>query len=783
MPLKPIDLGDFGDEEAPPPSVKPGSISQRALNRGEPAYLQGLNAEQRAAVETTEGPLLVLAGAGTGKTRVLTTRLAHILATGKAWPGQILAVTFTNKAAREMKERIGLLIGSVVEGMTWLGTFQSIGVKILRAHAGLAGLKSGFTILDADDQIRLLKQLLSSHDIDEKRWPARQLAAMIDNWKNRGILPAHVPKGEAHSFANGRAAELYAEYQQRLKIVNAADFGDLLLEVLRIFQGNPDVLKEYQRKFKYMMVDEYQDTNVAQYLWLRLLAQGDNNICCVGDDDQSIYGWRGAEVDNILRFEKDFPGAKVIRLERNYRSTRHILGAASGLIARNESRLGKSLMTDRDGGDPVKVRSHWDGDEEARAIGDDIESLQLKGERLSDMAILVRASFQMRAFEDRFITLGLPYRVVGGPRFYERQEIRDALAYLKVVASPDNDLAFERIVNTPKRGVGDTSVKRMHEVARARGISLFRATEALVAEGEFSAKTRAALRTLIESFSRWRQSAQNLTHIELAQIVLDESGYTEMWQNDKSPEAEGRLENLKELVRSMGEFENLEGFLEHIALVMDRDAGEAEDRVNIMTLHAAKGLEFGTVFLPGWEEGLFPHQRSLDEKGRAGLEEERRLAYVGITRAKRRATISFAQNRRVHNMWQSALPSRFIDELPEDFIEVAAMANSYGGYGLGSYGQSRFDNRQPFANTYTTPGWQRARERWSSGGSARAMPQFLEGNVSSAESEDLGYKLGDRVFHHKFGYGRVTLVDGNKLTIDFEKAGEKRVLNSFVERA
>ncbi|MFN0194919.1 MAG: ATP-dependent helicase, partial [Aestuariivirga sp.] len=598
MALKPIDLGDFDDENVPPPPIKPGSVSQRALAQGEPAYFKGLNAEQRAAVEITEGPLLVLAGAGTGKTRVLTTRLAHILATGKAWPGQMLAVTFTNKAAREMKERIGFLIGGVVEGMTWLGTFHSIGVKILRTHAELAGLKSGFTILDTDDQIRLLKQLLSAHDIDEKRWPARQLAAFIDGWKNRGLVPSRIPEGEAHSFANGRGAELYAEYQQRLKIVNAADFGDLLLEVLRIFQEHPDVLKDYQRKFKYMLVDEYQDTNVAQYLWLRLLAQGHNNICCVGDDDQSIYGWRGAEVDNILRFEKDFPGAKVIRLERNYRSTPHILGAASGLIAKNESRLGKTLKTDRDEGEPVAVRSHWDGDEEARAIGEDIENLQRKGEKLLDMAILVRASFQMRAFEDRFITLGVPYRVVGGPRFYERQEIRDALAYLKVVASPDNDLAFERIVNTPKRGVGDTSVKRLHEVARGRGLSLFRATEALVAEGEFSAKTRAALRTLIESFARWRQSAQGLPHTELAEIVLDESGYTEMWQNDKSPEAEGRLENLKELVRSMGEFENLEGFLEHIALVMDRDAGGAEDAVNIMTLHSAKGLEFGTVFLP-----------------------------------------------------------------------------------------------------------------------------------------------------------------------------------------
>ncbi len=702
---KPFDLNDFGDDDEPAPAAKPGGIAARAMAQAEAPYLKGLNPEQRAAVETVDGPLLVLAGAGTGKTRVLTTRLAHILATNRAWPGQLLAVTFTNKAAREMKDRIGALVGGIVEGMTWLGTFHAICVKILRNHVELAGLRSGFTILDTDDQIRLMKQLLEAHNIDEKRWPARQLASLIDGWKNRGLTPDRVPAGEANSYANGLGGKIYAEYQQRLKVVNAVDFGDLLLEVLRIFQEHPDVLKDYQRRFKYMLVDEYQDTNTAQYLWLRLLAQGHRNICCVGDDDQSIYGWRGAEVDNILRFEKDFPGAKVIRLERNYRSTPQILGAASGLIAKNESRLGKTLRTDREDGDTVTVRSHWDGDEEARVIGEDIENLQRKKESLNDMAILVRASHQMRAFEDRFITMGVPYRVIGGPRFYERAEIRDALAYLKVVASPDNDLAFERIINTPKRGIGDTSVKRMHAMARSTGTSLFRAAEALSLTDELPAKTRTALRKLIESFGRWRQMVQGLPHTELAEIVLDESGYTEMWQNDKSPEAQGRLDNLKELVRSMGEFENLAGFLEHIALVMDVEQSAEEEKVNIMTMHSAKGLEFGTVFLPGWEEGLFPSQRSLDEKGRAGLEEERRLAYVGITRAKRRATISFAQNRRVHNLWQSALPSRFIDELPEIHVEVAPMATSYGGYGMGSYGKSRFDEDppKPFGNTYSTP--------------------------------------------------------------------------------
>ena len=781
MATRPIDLGDFDD--VPPPDFRPGGTAARAMAGAEPPYLAGLNPEQRQAVLTLDGPLLVLAGAGTGKTRVLTTRLAHILATGKAWPGQILAVTFTNKAAREMKERISALIGGVVEGMTWLGTFHSIGVKILRRHAELVGLKPGFTILDTDDQVRLLKQIIEAHGIDEKRWPARQLAALIDHWKNRGLLPAKVPAGEAMSYASGKGAELYGEYQERLKILNSCDFGDLLLECLRLFQENPDVLQKFQRRFKYMLVDEYQDTNVAQYLWLKLLAQGHRNICCVGDDDQSIYGWRGAEVDNILRFENDFPGARVIRLERNYRSTPHILAGASGLIAKNEGRLGKTLHTDVAEGMKIVVRGHWDGDEEARAVGDDIESLQRKGERLNDVAILVRASFQMRAFEDRFITLGLPYRVIGGPRFYERQEIRDALAYFKVAVSPDNDLAFERIVNVPKRGIGDSTVKRMHQHARAKGTSLHRAAEALALSDELSARTRNSLLTLLQSFARWRSLVDSLPHTELAEIILDESDYTQMWQNDRSPEAQGRLENLKELVRSMAEFDTMAGFLEHIALVMDTDAVEAEDRVNIMTLHSAKGLEFRTVFLPGWEEGLFPHQRSLDEKGRAGLEEERRLAYVGITRAKQLVKISFAQNRRVHNLWQNALPSRFIDELPEANVEVEPMSTSYGGYGLGSFGGSRFDDVAPFANNYATPGWQRAKQAYEEGRGLRSAPRIIEGELVARDADSASpFASGERIFHQKFGYGRIVRVDGNKLTIDFDKAGEKRVLDSFVER-
>ncbi|MEM7429470.1 MAG: UvrD-helicase domain-containing protein [Pseudomonadota bacterium] len=782
---------DFSDDDlgyAP----RAGGIAARAGMAADVPYLRSLNEEQRAAVESLDGPVLVLAGAGTGKTRVLTTRLAHLLNTGKAWPGQIMAVTFTNKAAREMKDRIGQLIGGVVEGMQWLGTFHSIGVKIIRRHAELVGLKSDFSILDQDDQIRLLKQIIQAHSIDEKRWPARQLAAHIDGWKNRGLTPDKVPAGEAHAYADGKGAQFYAEYQERLKVLNAADFGDLLLECLRLFLDNADVLEIYRKKFKYMLVDEYQDTNVAQYLWLRLLAGGHRNICCVGDDDQSIYGWRGAEVDNILRFEKDFEGAKVIRLERNYRSTAHILAAASGLIAHNEGRLGKTLHTDMDGGEKVLVRGHWDDDEEARAIGEDLEQAQRRQENLNDVAILVRASFQMRSLEDRFITLGLPYRVIGGPRFYERQEIRDALAYLKVVAQPDNDLAFERIINVPKRGLGDVTVRKVRDLARANTESLYRAARKIVETDELGPKPRGSLKGIVEDFSRWRSLIDGLPHTQLAEMILDESGYTEMWQNDKSPQAPGRLDNLKELVRAMEEFENLAGFLEHISLVMDVENQESDEKVSLMTLHSAKGLEFDTVFLPGWEEGLFPHQRSLDENGRAGLEEERRLAYVGITRAKRRAIISFAQNRRIHALWQNALPSRFVDELPEETVEVAEMQSSYGGgfgwggaggHSGGGFGESRFATVEPFNNTYSTPGWQRAKERSNQGQTLRSSPTLIEGElVATADPSTERFAEGEIIHHDKFGDGVIVQVEGNKLTIDFEEYGRKRVLDSFVTR-
>ncbi|MGA8194159.1 MAG: UvrD-helicase domain-containing protein [Acetobacteraceae bacterium] len=725
-------------------------------------YLARLNAEQRAAVETIDGPLLVLAGAGTGKTRVLTTRFAHILLTGRAFPGQVLAVTFTNKAAREMRERVGAILGRPVEGL-WLGTFHALCARMLRRHAELVGLTPNFTILDADDQLRLLKQVMEAERVDAKRWAPPALMAVIQRWKDRGLTPERVTPAEDTDFAAGRSRELYAAYQARLRALNAADFGDLLLHMTEVLRGQPDVLADYHRRFRYILVDEYQDTNLVQYLWLRLLAQGHRNICCVGDDDQSIYSWRGAEVENILRFEKDFEGARIVRLEANYRSTAPILAAASGLIAHNEGRLGKTLRPGRQDadGERVTVVSLWDSDEEARMVGDRIETLRREGEPLAEMAILVRAGFQTRAFEERLITLGMPYRVVGGLRFYERQEIRDAIAYMRIVVQPAHDLAFERIVNVPRRGVGEVALRTMHETARATGVPLSAAAAMLIARGGLKGRVKEQIDELLRGFARWRAMLDRDGHMVTVATMLDESGYTDMWQQDKSPEAPGRLENLKELVRALADFETLAGFLDHVALVMENDENAEGDRVNLMTLHGAKGLEFDTVFLPGWEEGLFPNQRALDEGGLKSLEEERRLAYVGLTRARRRVIVSHAANRRIYANWQSSIPSRFIEELPDADVErtgSAALARD-----ARVLAATTFTGQFPLVARRT-----RTIEAWEQPGRparAEAIP------------------VGARVFHQKFGYGTVTSADSDRLDVAFDKAGDKRVLDRFVEKA
>ncbi|MEM8658226.1 MAG: UvrD-helicase domain-containing protein, partial [Pseudomonadota bacterium] len=769
-------MGDWDmDESAAFEGYEAQSLSSRAMAARPQPYLDGLNPDQREAVETLDGPVLVLAGAGTGKTRALTARIAHLLNTGRAQPNEILAVTFTNKAAREMKDRVGHLVGGRIEGMPWMGTFHSLCVKLLRRHAELVDLKSNFTILDTDDQLRLLKQLIRAENIDDKRWPARMLLGLIDRWKNRAWTPDKVPGSEAGAY-NHRGTEFYEQYQDRLKTLNAVDFGDLLLHVVRILQENPDVLEKYQRWFKYILVDEYQDTNVAQYLWLRLLAGGHKNIACVGDDDQSIYGWRGAEVGNILKFEKDFPGAKVVKLEQNYRSTSHILAAASGVIAANEDRLGKTLWTDAEGGDKVRLIGHWDGEEEARWIGEEVEAYQ-KGTRghdplsLNDIAILVRASFQMRAFEDRFLTIGLPYRVIGGPRFYERMEIRDAMAYFRVVTSPDDDLAFERIVNVPKRGIGDKAQQLINATARQNGISLLDAARLLVADGGLKGKAAGELRALVDGFAQWTAALHaGHSHVELAEIILDESGYTAFWKNDKSTEAPGRLENLKELIKALDEFENLQGFLEHVSLVMDNSQEDAAAKVSIMTLHGAKGLEFPAVFLPGWEDGLFPSQRTMDESGLKGVEEERRLAYVGITRAERHCTISFVANRRVYNQWQSAMPSRFIDELPSEHVDVLTPPGLYGGsFGAaapteiaGVMRGSDLQEKAANADVYNSPGWKRMQSR--AGQRGIRSPSEARNMVIDAEAVS-AFSTGDRVFHQKFGYGTVEEIEGDKLSV------------------
>ena len=756
------------------------------------SYLEALNPAQREAVETLDGPVLVLAGAGTGKTKALTTRLGHLLSTGRAYPGEILSVTFTNKAAQEMKRRVSAMLDGIGKSQAgapaaalpveqpdplrsnrasadslrpynftgegwWLGTFHSLAARMLRRHAEIVGLKSNFTILDEDDQLRLLKQLLEAENIDSKKFPPRLLMGFIQRWKDRGLPPERITAAEAGDIAGGILPKLYREYQERLRILNACDFGDLLLHMLTIFRDprQAEILAGYQNRFKYILVDEYQDTNTGQYLWLRLLAQKHKNICCVGDDDQSIYGWRGAEIGNILKFEQDFPGAKIVRLEQNYRSTQHILSAANGVIAHNKGRLGKNLWSAGQTGEKVILRGVWDGMQEAAQVAEQIEDLQRHKVALSQIAVLVRAAHQTRAFEERFIKQSIPHKVLAGMRFYERQEIRDAIAYLRVIVQPDDDLAFERIINVPKRGIGAATIQKIHVAARGGKTSLHNALAALLDRGELAGKTKDTLGAFMQNMGRWRGLLRDLSHVELAQIVLDESGYTGMWQADKTPEAAGRLENLKEFINALNEFDSLDMFLEHVSLVMDADEKFSGEQVTIMTYHAAKGLEFDVVIMPGWEEGLFPSQRAMDENGLAGLEEERRLAYVGLTRARKRAYIYFAANRLIYGSWASCLPSRFLDELPKEHVEVAAETGVYKNQHQPAYGGGTRGRTAPLVEYSTQP---------------------------SLESES-GFTVGDRVFHQKFGHGTVAATDNDKLDIKFDTAGRKKVMDSFVKKS
>ncbi len=712
--------------------------------------LAGLNPEQTEAVRTTEGAVLVLSGAGTGKTRVLTTRLAYLLAGGFVQPWQCLAVTFTNRAAREMRERVTEIVGADAASVA-LGTFHSLGARMLRRDGERIGLPRDFTILDADDQLRLIKQVAVGMGLDPKRWPPQALSSVIQRWKDRGVGPDQVGADPGAEYAGGRAVAVYRAYQDELARLSACDFGDLLLKCLELFRAAPDVLARYQRRFRYILVDEYQDTNVAQGLWLKALSMGHRNLCCVGDDDQSIYSWRGAEVGNILRFTHDFPGARVIRLETNYRSTGHILAAASALIAHNADRMGKTLRpASGDWGEKVKVRGVWTGEDEARVVVEEAEALQRRGTPLSEIAVLVRAGYQTRAFEERLMSQGVPYRVVGGPRFYERQEIRDAVAYLRLIRQPADDLAFERIVNLPRRGIGDATVEQVRERARATGTPMTRAAEEMIARNDLSARARGALSRFLADVGDWRAFAATADARGLLSEVLEGSGYLDMWRQDKSPDAPGRVENLKELLAALDEFADLGEFLEYVSLVMENQGGDETDRLSVMTLHAAKGLEFDRVFLPGWEDGIFPNQRALDETGAKGLEEERRLAHVGLTRARKGVTVTFAAARRIYGQWQNNMPSRFIDDLPEDHIERISESGMGGSL--------------PLARS--------------------AAPAFAAAPPSvGAAGKEGAYARGQRVFHDKFGYGEVRAVDGNKLEIAFDKAGLKKVMAGFVAPA
>jgi len=730
-----------------------------------------LNDSQKEAVKNLEGPLLVLSGAGTGKTRVLTARLANLLYSNKTKPWNILAVTFTNKAAKEMRTRLESLIGPSANSV-WLGTFHSIAARILRENAEIVGLNSNFTIITPDDQIRLLKQIMIDEDIDIKKFTPKAMSNLISSWKDKGFKPDDINQSDNDFFANGKAINIYKTYQLRLVTLNSTDFGDLLLHNLTIFLEHLDILQKYQSKILYFLVDEYQDTNTIQYLWLKLFANKSQNICCVGDDDQSIYGWRGAQVGNILKFEKDYVSAKVIKLEENYRSTGRILEAANSIIANNKERLSKKLKTSSGDGDKIDLISVWDGVEEAKITSLEIENLHSLGFRYDQIAVLVRAGHQTRYFEERFVDIGIPYKVIGA-KFYERLEIRDALAYLRVVQQPNDDLALERIINVPKRGLGTSTTSLIHSYAKNNNISFFSASQELLMTDELRPNVKRTLNNLINQFIDWNNDNKEISHTDLALKVLEESGYIDHWQNENSIESEGRLENLKELINAMSGFDNLSGFLEHISLVMDGDNEAEAGEVSLMTLHAAKGLEFNAVFLPGWEEGMFPSQRSIDELGLPGLEEERRLAYVGITRAKKRLFITFAANRQIHGLWQGSIPSRFISELPKKIINENIEGNL--GADVSSYNQIDFDLSSN--NSSYGPGFIRAKQNGIKSLNVYKNSQFEK----SLTAPNLDLSVGQRVFHQKFGMGLIISSDGDKLNINFDKAGEKKVVSSFIK--
>ena len=669
-------------------------------------FLKELNEEQRSAVLNTEGPTLVVAGAGSGKTKVLTSRLAYIVKEKKAWPNQILCVTFTNKAAKEMRDRVLKNLGGKLSSLSWLGTFHAISVKFLRRHAEAVGLKSNFTILDTDDQKKLVRNISKSENIDAKKISPQFILALIDQWKNKGLLPDEVKLSKKRIFEN-QILKVYKIYQNKIRDLNSCDFGDLILYCVKLFEKNPDIRKTYSNNFKYILVDEYQDTNFIQNKWLNLIVNKNQNICCVGDDDQSIYSWRGAEIKNFLGFDKVYPNCKIFRLEQNYRSTKNILDSASFLISHNKDRLGKKLWTDGDKGDLVNLNCYKNGKEEAREIGNIIEKDIKKKNSLNNIAILVRAIYQTREFEERFLKIGINYRIIGGIKFYERAEVKDAICYLRIVNQKFDDLAFERIINTPRRGIGETTIKQIHEVSSKDKIPLEDSARKILQLNQFKPKIKFLIKQLLGLIDKWRADSKKNKHFDLLKIILDESGYSAMLKNKKDLENENRIENLKELLRAMHDYDNLQSFLEHVALATSIDQEWEDERVNIMTMHAAKGLEFNTVFLPGWEEGLFPHQKSLEEKGDFALEEERRLAYVGVTRAKKNAYISFATQRSWHGEWMDSLPSRFVNELPEDGIEkneepVKEISDDF------DFNQDKiFDDNEE----YRSPGWARLKKK------------------------------------------------------------------------